>query len=275
MFSLIQTIAASLGYVNLSPKVKNRAYTVVASVGNFYLLYVAYRFFMNGFTGRGSLFILAFLVIAYFCYLNFMYYFTDKKAKFDISPKIEKALHLRSKDPLSEQSAFHPVAGPGYIQTNGIFKDEKFLPASLEISVAQSENIQAVAKVLKEVGYLTTEYAGMSEKQIFTQTQKTGKEVPKLTEPIALPFFEMKQVGDQLLIRGGLNQMRSFELASVKTVGLLPVASALQKFDLFAATVVLTGGPARAAARHSSVEVSHPYSIDIRVAFKEKDKPVR
>ncbi|MEI2413068.1 DUF6681 family protein [Ligilactobacillus salivarius] len=39
----------------MNVKIKNRVYTVVGGIGNFYLLYVAWRFFANGFIGRGLL----------------------------------------------------------------------------------------------------------------------------------------------------------------------------------------------------------------------------
>ena len=86
----------------MNVKIKNRVYTVVGGIGNFYLLYVAWRFFANGFIGRGLLFILAFLVLLYFTYLNTIYWFTEKKAKWDISPKIENALGIKPKDPEEE-----------------------------------------------------------------------------------------------------------------------------------------------------------------------------
>ena len=35
----------------MNVKIKNRVYTVVGGIGNFYLLYVAWRFFANGFIG--------------------------------------------------------------------------------------------------------------------------------------------------------------------------------------------------------------------------------
>lgn len=270
MFTLIQTIAASLGYVNLSVKLKNQIYTLLAAVGNFYLLYVAYRFFANGFPVRGSLFILAFLAIAYFCYLNIFYYFTSKKAKFDVSPKIEKVLHLEGKDPLAEQPQVKANGGRGFIQTNGIFENEEFLPATLDISPVQSGNLQAVAKTLREIGFFTDDYAGLNDKQIFKQAQETGQEVPELPEPVALPYFAMSVNDQKLVIRGGVNQMRSVDVATVKTVGLLPAVEATQKFDLFLATAVLTGGPAKAAARQGVVEVEHPYSLDVRIAYRKK-----
>lgn len=273
MFTLFQTIAASLGYVNLSVKIKSRLYTVLATVGNFYLLYVSYRFFKNGFAFRGTLFILAFLVIAYFCYLNILYYFTEKQAKYDISPQIEKMLHLESKDPLSDVADVSG-GGPGFVQTNGIFADEEFLPATLEISAVQRGNIQAVAKALEKMNYFQANYGGQSDKQLLKKLKNSSDEIFKLTEPVALPYFELRQRPDKLVVFGGLNQMRGLDLATVKTIGLLPAKEAVQKFDVFLATTVLTGGPSKKAARQGTVEIDHLYGIDVKIAYKKKGAPV-
>lgn len=246
MFALFQTIAASLGYVNLSATIKSRVYTILATGGNFYLLYVSYRFFRNGFPGRGTLFILAFLGIAYFCYLNIMYYFTDRQAKYDVSPRIEKALHIESKDPLSEEEKALAHVGLGFVQTNGIFgENEDFLPATLDISDTQKNNIQEMAQALQDIGFVYANYSGMTDKQIAKLSQNSGKEVHKLVEPVALPYFGMVEEQQKLVIRGGINQMRSTDLATIDTIGLLTASEAVKKFDVYLATVVLTGGPAK------------------------------
>lgn len=81
MFSIIGMINSYLGYINMNVRLKNLVYTVLGSVGDFYLLYVAYRFFSNGFWPQGALFVLAFLVLGYLAYLNLIYYITKKKFK--------------------------------------------------------------------------------------------------------------------------------------------------------------------------------------------------
>ena len=155
----------------MNVKIKNRVYTIVGGVGNFYLLYVAWRFFANGFIGRGLLFILAFLVLLYFTYLNAIYWFTEKKAKWDISPKIENALGIKPKDP--EEEARKKVARmrqAGFAQTNGIFdENQDFLPAEITTSEAELANIQIVADSLKKINYLHLDYDGKSKNTIFKE----------------------------------------------------------------------------------------------------------
>lgn len=274
MFAIFQTIAASLGYVNLSATIKSRVYTILASLGDFYLLYVAYRFYRNGFPVRGTLFILAFLAIAYFCYLNIVYYFTDQKAKYDVSPKIEETLHIESKDPLSEEEQAVANAGLGFVQTNGIFdKEQEFLPATLDISKTERANIQEVAQALIDVGFVTANYAGLTDKQIAKQSKNRDEEIYKLVRPMALPYFELVHEEDKFVIYGGLNQMRSAQLATVKTIGLLAADAALEKYDVYLATVLLTDGPSKKATRQGLDEFARPYGIDVKFAYHKKGTP--
>ena len=53
MFNFLSIISSYLGYINVNVKLKNRIYTVLGALGNLYLLYVALRFFANGFYFRG------------------------------------------------------------------------------------------------------------------------------------------------------------------------------------------------------------------------------
>ncbi|MDN5958356.1 MAG: hypothetical protein L0H98_09740, partial [Lacticaseibacillus paracasei] len=93
MLTVIDIINRVLGYFNVADKPKGKAFTWVALIANFYLLYVAIQNLRYpDFRIRGALFMLAFVVFLYFIGLNFLYYFTNKTTKFDISPKVEKWL---------------------------------------------------------------------------------------------------------------------------------------------------------------------------------------
>ena len=164
MFSILGMINSYIGYFNMNATLKNRIYTVVGGVGNFYLLYVAYRFFANGFIVRGLLFILAFLALLYFTYLNILYFFTeDRVSKLDISPKVEKMLGVKIPDTRAAENA---GVAPGFMQTNGIFKDEEFLPSTLRTNHKQRENLQKVVAQLEQVGYLQLDFGG-KDKELF------------------------------------------------------------------------------------------------------------
>ncbi|MGK4047518.1 DUF6681 family protein [Ligilactobacillus salivarius] len=275
MFSILGLINTWIGYINMNVKIKNRVYTIVGGVGNFYLLYVAWRFFANGFIGRGLLFILAFLVLLYFTYLNAIYWFTEKKAKWDISPKIENALGIKSKDP--EEEARKKVARmrqAGFVQTNGIFdENQDFLPAEITTSEAELANIQIVADSLKKINYLHLDYDGKSKNTIFKEIKSDGKVRYALGEtPQALPYFELKNVEGKLVIYGGINQIESYQLGTVKTIGLMPASEAAKKYHIYLATVVLTGGPFMIAGRSTAMEDNEPFRIDAKIAYTSREK---
>lgn len=275
MFSILGLINTWIGYINMNVKIKNRVYTIVGGVGNFYLLYVAWRFFANGFIGRGLLFILAFLVLLYFTYLNAIYWFTEKKAKWDISPKIENALGIKPKDP--EEEARKKVARmrqAGFVQTNGIFdENQDFLPAEITTSEAELANIQIVADSLKKINYLHLDYDGKSKNTIFKEIKSDGKVRYALGEtPQALPYFELKNVEGKLVIYGGINQIESYQLGTVKTIGLMPASEAAKKYYIYLATVVLTGGPFMIAGRSTAMEDNEPFRIDAKIAYTSREK---
>ena len=259
----------------MNVKIKNRVYTVVGGIGNFYLLYVAWHFFANGFIGRGLLFILAFLVLLYFTYLNAIYWFTEKKAKWDISPKIENALGIKPKDP--EEEARKKVARmrqAEFVQTNGIFdENQDFLPAEITTSEAELANIQIVADSLKKINYLHLDYDGKSKNTIFKEIKSDGKVRYALGEtPQALPYFELKNVEGKLVIYGGINQIESYQLGTVKTIGLMPASEAAKKYHIYLATVVLTGGPFMIAGRSTAMEDNEPFRIDAKIAYTSREK---
>jgi len=275
LFSILGLINTWIGYINMNVKIKNRVYTVVGGIGNFYLLYVAWRFFANGFIGRGLLFILAFLVLLYFTYLNAIYWFTEKKAKWDISPKIENALGIKPKDP--EEEARKKVARmrqAGFVQTNGIFdENQDFLPAEITTSEAELANIQIVADSLKKINYLHLDYDGKSKNTIFKEIKSDGKVRYALGEtPQALPYFELKNVEGKLVIYGGINQIESYQLGTVKTIGLMPASEAAKKYHIYLATVVLTGGPFMIAGRSTAMEDNEPFRIDAKIAYTSREK---
>ena len=272
MVSFLSMINGYLSYINLNIKIKNRIYTAMATVGNIYLLYVSYRFFSNGYWGRGILFILAFLAIAYFAYLNILYYFTDdKQSKYDISPWIEKTFHLQAKDPLADAEKNKNVPA-GFVQTNGIFEDQDFLPADITFTDQQKLNLEMIVEQLEAYDYIHLDYGNQSEASMFAQAQK-GEFPHALAQPVALPYFDLAQnTHGELVIVGGLNQMQRKELGTVETVGLLPASQALKRYHLYLATVMLTGGPYRTAGRTSTVEKLAPFTLESRLAYRQRGK---
>lgn len=253
----------------MNATLKNRIYTIVGGVGNFYLLYVAYRFFANGFIVRGLLFILAFLALLYFTYLNILYFFTeDRVSKLDISPKVEKMLGVKIPDTRAAENA---GVASGFMQTNGIFKDEEFLPSTLRTNHKQRENLQKVVAQLEQVGYLQLDFGGAKDKELFKKA-KSGDCFFALNEPVALPYYELREVNGKLLVYGGVNQIERQELGEVTQVGLLRGIEALKRYRLSLAAVALTGGPYKFAGRSTMVQKDEPYRLEIQIAYRPKEE---
>lgn len=274
MLSFFNMIQSAFNYVNLNVVLKNRVYTVLAAIGNFYLLYVAFKFYVNGYWLRGTLFILAFLLILYFSYLNLLYYFTkDKKSKFDISPWIEKKLHIQAKDPMDDDK-LKQFAGPGYVQTNGIFRNEDFLPATVTHSKSQQQNIQEVAHTLVQMKYLKLDYGGLNDKEIEEKIHQSGKSVSALSTPVALPYFELVKKGNSLVISGGVNQIQRQELGTIKDVGLLTATEAQKRYHLYLATAVITGGPKKDLGRMGVITQDCPFTLNVQVAYRKREVPL-
>lgn len=253
----------------MNATLKNRIYTIVGGVGNFYLLYVAYRFFANGFIVRGLLFILAFLALLYFTYLNILYFFTeDRVSKLDISPKVEKMLGVKIPDTRAAENA---GVASGFMQTNGIFKDEEFLPSTLRTNHKQRENLQKVVAQLEQVGYLQLDFGGAKDKELFKKA-KSGDRFFALNEPVALPYYELREVNGKLLVYGGVNQIERQELGEVTQVGLLRGIEALKRYRLSLAAVALTGGPYKFAGRSTMMQKDEPYRLGIQIAYRPKEE---
>lgn len=269
MFSILGMINSYIGYFNMNATLKNRIYTIVGGVGNFYLLYVAYRFFANGFIVRGLLFILAFLALLYFTYLNILYFFTeDRVSKIDISPKVEKMLGVKIPDTRAAENA---GVASGFMQTNGIFKDEEFLPSTLRTNHKQRENLQKVVAQLEQVGYLQLDFGGAKDKELFKKA-KSGDRFFALNEPVALPYYELREVNGKLLVYGGVNQIERQELGEVTQVGLLRGIEALKRYRLSLAAVALTGGPYKFAGRSTMMQKDEPYRLEIQIAYRPKEE---
>lgn len=270
MFSIIGLINSYLGYININVKLKNRVYTILGTVGNFYLLYVAYRFLANGFLARGLLFILAFFGISYFAYLNILYFFTSKKSRFDFSPWIEKKLGMKPKDDLMDKKA---SPQNGFVQTNGLFKGETILPAKLKRNPTEIQALNEIVGQLAAEGYLRLDYGGHSDNEIFKIAHAKKENVYALNEPVALPYFELVHENGHLNLYGGINQIERKRLGQIKSVGLMPVTEVERKYSLFVAAAAVHGGPYKFAGRSTVMQEEGPYELKLQVAYREKEVP--
>lgn len=279
MFSFLDMINHYLGYVNLNAKLKNRIYTILGVFGVIYLLYVSVRWIKNGFALRGSLILLVGLILAYFSVLNIFYYFTDKKAPLDISPKIEKALGktLGGSDPAheenesSKQQRGNSLLNGANIPANGYFDSKKILPGKVAVNAEQSANIAQLANQLQQMKLMTPDYGGLGSRELAQQLTKNNKPVYAIGLGVNIPYFELKQDGQQMIVYAGMNQAQKAPMGRITTVGLQPIEDVYNKVKLYLANVILVGGPYMEMGRNEPIEKQAPYTIRVQLAY-ERDK---
>lgn len=270
MLSFLDMVNHYLGYFNISVKIKNRAYTILGALGDFYLFYIAFRYLQNGHPFWGLLILLVAVILLYFVFLNVVYYFTNKKAPFDISPKIEKWLHMK---PKTEETT--PQARRGYgrnIPANGYFDEKKILPGKLSTTVQEAQNVQNLATQLQQNRLLNLDYSGLGDREIMEQVQKDGKPVYASGPGILIPYFEMQTENDQLVVYAGLNQADKQRVGTVSTVGLQNVRDVRDQFDLYLANATLVGGPFKVIGRTTLIEQENPFTVAVQLAYKHHDQ---
>ena len=78
ILDLINGIHKFLGYLDISPKYLNRAYTILSIIPTAYILRIVYGMFANQNYFQAILYTVGFLVLVYFWVLNIFYYFLNK-----------------------------------------------------------------------------------------------------------------------------------------------------------------------------------------------------
>lgn len=271
MLSFLDMVNHYLGYINVSVKIKNRIYVILGMLGDIYLFYIGIRYLQNGHPFWGLLILLIALALLYFEYLNTIYYFTDKKAPFDISPKIEKLLHIKPKEAELEDNKHHAMRGGRNIPANGYFDEKKILPGKLKSSAVETQNIQTLATRLQQNQLLAMDYSGLGEREIMEQTQKNGKPVYASGPGAMIPYFEMQSEGNQLVVYAGMNQAEKQRVGSVSTVGLQNVQDVRDQFELYLANATLVGGPFKVLGRTSLIEQPNDFQVAVQLAYKHSD----
>ncbi|KRO01263.1 hypothetical protein IV54_GL000480 [Levilactobacillus paucivorans] len=268
MLSFLDMINHYLGYINVSVKLKNRIYTVLGALGNLYLFYIGFRYLQNGHPFWGLLILAIAVVMLYFVYLNTMYYFTKKKAPFDISPKIEKWLHMKPKD--ADLETGKPVIGGRNIPANGYFDEKKILPGKLSSSTIELQNIQNLATRLQQNQLMQLDYSGLGDREITDQVRKLGKPVYASGPGVLIPYFEMQTEGNQLVVYAGINQAEKQRVGVVATVGLQKVADVQDQIELYLANATLVGGPFKVLGRTSLIEQDNDFQVAVQLAYKHQ-----
>lgn len=273
MLSFLDMVNHYLGYVNVSVKLKNRIYTVLGLLGDFYLFYIAVRYLQNGHPFWGLLILLVAIILLYFAFLNGVYYFTKKKAPFDISPKIEKLLGTKPKDAEATQPRRNSLGRN--IPANGYFDEKKILPGKLMATPVQQQNVQNLATQLQQNRLLRLDYSGLGDREIMEQVQKDGKPVYASGPGVLIPYFEMQNEDNHLVVYAGLNQADKQPVGTVSTVGLQNVNDVRDQFKLYLANATLVGGPFKVVGRTTLIEQDNDFAVAVQLAYKHQaeDQP--
>ena len=271
MLTALDILNRLLGYFNIQDKAKGKAFTVVAFVANFYLLYTAIQGLRYpGYRLQGLAFLIGFLLLEYFIVLNAVYYYTDKQLKFDISPTIEKLLGGNQAQLKAAESklANNTMSGPA----SGLFKADNILPTAIDISPAQQRNLDALVQHLQANGHLAANYSGLDDRAIMHVAAQSHQPVYAIGNLVELPFFKVVAETGGVVVVGGVNALNVQPLATIVSVGLLPVKQAQKQYKLAAAHVYLTGGQSKLMGRRSLITKEEPYSLTVQLAYTLRDK---
>lgn len=265
MLTLLGLLNQYLGFFNVNTKFKGRLYTVLGFGGSWYILYIAISFITAQRYLRGVALLAAFIGLMYVIYLNFVYYFTDKQARFDISPAFEKMIGT------NHASEATGEAQNIVVPNNGIYREQQVLPTAIKSNRDEVHNIELVAKQLISLNLYAQDYQKMSDHALRKQLTLNNNQPIFANYPgTVMPFAKLVTQGNHLVIYGGINEIEALRLGEITRVGLADVATALKNSDIFLATIMLSGGRGKTLTRSSFNEADYPYAIQVEVAYKLK-----
>lgn len=261
MFSILDLFNSYFSVFNVNSRLKGRIYTLIDFVGVSYLGYLTFSYLKNQAYMQGALLGLATLLIFYVALINFMYYFTEKSVKWDISPLFAK--YVANPDAASGNNV-------QFVPASGLYRTEDVLPA-LVISEGENQRyLEEIVNQLNERGLIEDAYDNLSVKEQ-VKVLKNGKNVLYANNRIDLPFYRLEKEGNRLIVVGGLNEMASRPLGYVKQVGLQSASAAMEQYDFFVATVSISGGKGHELGRNGLSEVKYPYELKVELAYKNKE----
>ena len=276
MFSFLDMLNHSLGYFNINTKLKNKIYTIVALLGDGYLIYVTYRLLANHVWVRGLLYCLAVLLISYYVYLNAVYYFLDKTSRFDVlSPWLVKITGYDQSNENPRKSRSERAAAVINNQANGYFTDSNLIQAEVAISHEEQRNLRHLVDQLVEQGIFIADYDGKDSTAIIDEYNQTHEPVRALNKNQTPPYFDLvhDELEHRLEIYAGLNQMERVKVGHITKVGLTDVHSAHEKYRLYLANVYVTGGPNKIPGRRgTTILTDGDFGLVAHVAYKNREQ---
>lgn len=265
MLTILSLLNQYVGFFNVNTKFKGRLYTVLGFGGVWYILYIGISFITAHRYLRGFGLIAAFVGLMYVIYLNFMYYFTEKKAHFDISPHFEKVVgNSQAAEANQKQSQ---VIGPN----NGVYREQQVLPTVVKSNSDEVANIQTLSQEMLDMGLINQDYQKMSDHELRQLLVVNHDQPVYANHPgSTVPFAKLVMEGTHLVIYGGINEMQAMRLGEITRVGLADVATALKNSDIFLASIIVNGGLGKTLTRSSFIETAYPYTLKVEVAYRLK-----
>lgn len=269
MFSILDGINSWLSYISIEAKVKARIYTILGFFGWLYMIYITYRFLTNQVYARGLLMLVITVVLGYFLYLNLIYYFTKKSSKIDITPVINKTLHIQPKDDVKSTKRFRDIPA------NGLFDERKTMPAKLTTDATEQAAINDLAVQMIQAKLVKTDYMGLDQHEIKTALKENKKPVYAIGEGVMIPYFSMKKVNGQYVVYVGINEATAKPVGHIRTVGFQAVDQLdSTEIKLYLAAAYLTGGKYKMMGRSGIIETDDDYHVAVQLAYaKNKKKP--
>ena len=271
MFSFLDLINQSLSYFNINTRLKNRVYTLVALLGDCYLIYVTARLLANHVWLRGLLYCLAVIFVTYFAYLNIIFFFLGRTSKFDfLSPYIRPLVVDDDGQPTRRQAG-----QPRPAASNGIYHNTETIPAHFEADSLEQRNLNKVVRRLLDAELVTANFNGMSGKEVIAQYEKTGQPVHAIDDNQVPPYFELihDQGKHRMEISIWVNQMERLAVGHITQVGLTDIHTAHDKYKLYLANVTIVGGPYKIPGRNgSTIMMNGDYRLAVQVAYRDRQE---
>lgn len=267
MFTILNIVSQYLSYINIESNIKGRIYTILGAAGDLYVFYIGYRFTVNARYVRGSLLLIAALALAYFSYLNFYYYFSSKKPKFDITPAVYKALKI---DPqIQEKKENDQVPYNGL--SNGIFDSQDVMPATMISDHEEQDNLKTIVRDLIDNKIIDLNYGYKSERQIEKFLKHSNhNRCYALDNKMIIPYFSMKQINHNFVLYAGINEAKELRVGQLKTVGLSDINLIdTNQFNIYISSIILSGGPYKYIGRSEINEKNDLFNLEIKVAYKK------
>lgn len=203
LLDIINGLNKFLGFLDISPKYSNRAYTLLSIIPTVYILRIVYGLWLNQNYLQLVLYGLVFIGLVYFFVLNFFYYFLDKNVKGDVTQLFVKYL---------PDDAFN-------IQNEQPKKAKKVFEQAKEVPVDFNEDYQLI---------LVENIQALIDGKEITTRDLTKDEGFLIEENTLYPYYYVKQIDT-----GTYHLQIGRNYRELETIGTIQQAEPLRPIGLF------------------------------------------